>query len=62
MEIRKTSARLLADFEGPAAELINRLGKAPVVLICEHASNFIPASLSDLGLNSDGQVSHAAWI
>ncbi len=52
---------ILADHEGSAAELINPKGKAPIVLICEHASNFIPASLNDLGLSSGDMVSHAAW-
>lgn len=52
---------LLAHQEGDAAELINPDGKAPIVLICEHASNFIPASLNDLGLSSDDIYSHAAW-
>ena len=52
---------LLADYEGAAAELINPKGKAPIVLICEHASNFIPASLDNLGLSAEALISHAAW-
>ena len=56
-----SSSNILADYEGSAAELINAKGSAPIVLICEHASNFIPASLDNLGLNSEELVSHAAW-
>jgi len=54
-------ANLLSDSEGLAAEIINPGGLAPIVLICEHASNFIPKSLDNLGLDSAGLVSHAAW-
>lgn len=31
------------------------------LLICEHASNFIPAELNDLGVDEKTKVSHAAW-
>nr|WP_281496156.1 N-formylglutamate amidohydrolase [Marivita sp. S6314] len=47
--------------EGPAAEVINPDGAAPVCLVCEHASAFIPASLKDLGVSPDQRFSHAAW-
>lgn len=57
----KTSGRLLARDEGLAAELINPMGNAPIVLICEHAANFIPASLNGLGLSPEDRLSHAAW-
>ena len=57
----KTKPTLLADHEGSAAELVNPQGKAPIVLVCEHASNFIPESLNGLGLNDESRVSHAAW-
>lgn len=61
METQKTPPHFLAVFEGEAAEIINPLGKAPIVLICEHASNFIPESLNGLGLESEAHDSHAAW-
>lgn len=31
------------------------------ILLCEHASNFIPAELSDLGVDEATKNSHAAW-
>ena len=36
-------------------------GKAPFVLICEHAAKHIPAEYKGLGLDSETQISHAAW-
>jgi len=32
-----------------------------VVLVCEHASHYIPSSFNDLGLSKSDRVSHAAW-
>ncbi|MEH6456570.1 MAG: N-formylglutamate amidohydrolase [Cocleimonas sp.] len=61
MKASNTSINLFAENEASAAELINPNGKAPIVLICEHASNFIPSSLRKLGLSSESMLSHAAW-
>lgn len=50
--------------EGAAAgvvETINAEGAGPVVLACEHASNFIPAEFNTLGLGSEALQSHIAW-
>jgi predicted N-formylglutamate amidohydrolase len=52
---------LLAPNEGPVAEVINPAGPARIVLVCEHASAFIPASFSGLGLLPEESLSHAAW-
>ncbi len=46
---------------GPAASLINGEGNSAVILVCEHASRFIPPSLGQLGLKSSEQSSHAAY-
>ncbi|WP_223420960.1 N-formylglutamate amidohydrolase [Tateyamaria pelophila] len=40
---------------------VNAEGASSVVLVCEHASNHIPAELEDLGLSEDARASHAAW-
>ena len=45
----------------PAAALYNASGRAPVVLVCEHASSFIPPEFDGLGLDEAGRQSHAAW-
>ncbi|MDP2620533.1 MAG: N-formylglutamate amidohydrolase [Hyphomicrobiales bacterium] len=51
--------------DDPAAngvvEVINPSAKGDFVLVCEHASNFIPAELHDLGLTGDAVKSHIAW-
>jgi predicted N-formylglutamate amidohydrolase len=33
----------------------------PVLVLCEHASNHIPARYNGLGLSPEGRESHAAW-
>ncbi len=39
----------------------NKTGLHPIVLVCEHASAFIPDSYKKLGLNNDQAKSHIAW-
>lgn len=56
-----TESALLESHEKPAAEVVNGRGSAPAVLVCEHASRFIPASLDGLGLTDAAATSHAAW-
>jgi predicted N-formylglutamate amidohydrolase len=41
--------------------LINSDGRAPVLLICEHATNYIPDEFNALGLTEEAAISHAAW-
>ena len=36
-------------------------GKAPFVLICEHAAKHIPSEYQGLGLDNEARTSHAAW-
>ena len=45
----------------PAATLYNADGTGPVLLVCEHATNHIPAHLDNLGLDQDARFSHVAW-
>ena len=59
--ISTAATPLLADDEGPAAALSNPHGRSPIVLVCEHASNFIPAALDGLGLDDAGKMYHTAW-
>lgn len=47
--------------DGPAYDLHNPQGRGRVVLICEHASSFIPSEYNNLGLRQDDLESHAAW-
>ena len=52
---------ILSQTEGPAAEVINPSGTAPICIVCEHASPFIPASLNRLRIAPEHLNSHAAW-
>lgn len=42
-------------------ECINRQGTSPFVLICEHASAYIPAAFNQLGLSEAERLSHIGW-
>lgn len=44
-----------------AVEIVNPAGRAPVVLVCEHASATIPMEFDGLGLEQAARLSHAAW-
>lgn len=45
----------------PAVEILNDTGRSPFVLICEHASNHIPAEYGKLGLDDKELARHIAW-
>lgn len=53
--------KLLNAKDGDPVSIINAECKGPFVLVCEHASNRIPASLGGLGLEQDVANSHVAW-
>jgi predicted N-formylglutamate amidohydrolase len=41
--------------------ITNRNGRSPVVLVCDHASNFIPDEFAGLGLAAADLDGHIAW-
>lgn len=41
--------------------VLNPEGRSSVVVVCEHASCYIPPAFNDLGLTGDALQSHAAW-
>jgi predicted N-formylglutamate amidohydrolase len=45
----------------PAVEILNESGSSPVVILCEHASNFIPPEYEGLGLSPAQLERHIAW-
>ena len=45
----------------PALEIVNQAGRSPIVLICEHASNHMPAEYGGLGLGPVDLSRHIAW-
>src|SRR3954451_12709020 len=45
----------------PVAAIENPQGRSPILLICEHASNHLPARYGTLGLGPAELESHIAW-
>ena len=45
----------------PAVTVVNQHGGSPIVLLCEHASNEIPAEFAKLGLPDRELQRHIAW-
>ncbi len=43
------------------AELTDPNGQSPVLLVCEHASKFVPQRYNNLGMDAEAAKSHAAW-
>lgn len=46
--------------QGPAS-IINRDGDSPFVIVCDHASRWVPEPYGGLGLNAAELESHIAW-
>lgn len=44
-----------------AVRVSNRHGESPFVLVCDHASNFVPAEYGTLGLPEEDLSKHIAW-
>ena len=42
-------------------EILNPSGRGEFILVCEHASNWIPQEFNDLGLSEEARQSHIAW-
>ncbi|QFI68951.1 N-formylglutamate amidohydrolase [Sinorhizobium alkalisoli] len=55
------SQPLLAIDEPPPYAVFNPDGAAPILLLCEHASNRIPRALGDMGLPHHDRQRHIAW-
>lgn len=45
----------------PAVSVVNETGASPIVLLCEHASNYIPARYARLGLTESDLERHIAY-
>jgi predicted N-formylglutamate amidohydrolase len=52
---------ILTGEEGDPVALENAVAQGPVILVCEHASRQLPASLGTLGLSAEALASHIAW-
>lgn len=53
--------QLLSPADGGPVSIENARGRSAVLLVCEHASRKLPASLGSLGLSSDMLDAHIAW-
>ena len=56
-----SSQNLLQPGDPPAVEIVNATGAAPAVIVCDHASNAVPAHLAKLGLDDATLGRHIAW-
>lgn len=56
-----TPLRLLGPDDPPPVEVINAEGKAPLVVICDHASWAIPRAMAGLGICEGEQCRHIGW-
>lgn len=54
-------ARTRQGDDGAAVRITNPQGASRFVIVCEHASNFIPARFGTLGLNDAERQMHIAW-
>ena len=45
----------------PAYRLLREDSEHPLILVCEHASHYIPPALHDLGLDPVAAREHIAW-
>jgi len=57
----KGLSTLLEADESEPFELINPGGRSELVLLCDHASNRVPARLNNLGLSDEQLAGHIAW-
>jgi predicted N-formylglutamate amidohydrolase len=55
------TARSAAEGAFEAVRVSNRDGAGPYLLVCDHASNFIPAHFGTLGLENSELSRHIAW-
>jgi predicted N-formylglutamate amidohydrolase len=56
-----TESPELGLFTEPTFTLSRETSEHPLILVCEHASRFIPAALNNLGLGPEAAREHIAW-
>ena len=55
-----TESEFLAAHEPPPCTVLNCDAKTPIILVCDHASRRLPASLGDMGLDPPARRCHLA--
>jgi predicted N-formylglutamate amidohydrolase len=53
--------QLLGPGDPPPFSVYNENGKAPLLLLCDHASKAVPKALGDLGLSHEELSRHIGW-
>ena len=53
--------QLLGPGDPPPFSVHNEAGKAPLLLLCDHASKVVPKSLGTLGLREAELAQHIGW-
>lgn len=61
MRQKNSTSTLFSAAEPAAFEIVNEQGKSNLVLVCDHASNYVPACLNKLGLTEDQLNDHIGW-
>jgi predicted N-formylglutamate amidohydrolase len=51
----------LTEADGDPVVVDNPQGRGAVLIVCEHASRQLPASVGNMGLSNEALVSHIAW-
>ena len=59
--IKTTPISLLGPNDPPAVHKVNGGGQAPVIIVCDHASDKVPLSLGGLGLSKQEMGRHIAY-
>src|SRR3954468_2270785 len=52
---------LLQEGDPPPFQVFNEKGKAPLLLLCDHASKAVPKALGDLGISEEDLGRHIGW-
>ncbi|MBT5413644.1 MAG: N-formylglutamate amidohydrolase [Rhodospirillaceae bacterium] len=60
-QVPAPDSALLTPEDPPPFEIVNGSGKAPLLLLCDHASNVVPRALDGLGLSPADLHRHIAW-
>lgn len=56
-----TQATLIGQDDPPPYTVLNPDGKAPMLLVCDHASHAFPKSMDTIGLDENALQRHIAW-
>jgi predicted N-formylglutamate amidohydrolase len=59
--VSRVQAPIAAESGGRVAEVCNVEGRAPVLLLCDHAGRWVPPELEDLGLPPQELARHIGW-